>query len=176
MQSKIKAKNKESNISVLKQKQFFKKLKTNLEHEIHNTEKESSKSQEEDKKDSFEIDPKIENIYFQLMKTLFEGKNKFFQNFYMKNKKFIDINQVLIEGNTLLLLAVREGNYQITKFLCEEKADVNVQNAGGNTALHYAIGRQFFSIADLLNMYGAKEDLLNLKGLSPWDCIENNVD
>ena len=176
IQSKPKAENKESNISVLKQKHFFKKLKTNLEHGVDSTEKESSKSQEKDKTDSNELDPNIENIYFQLMKALFEGKNKFFQNFYLKNKKFIDINQVLIEGNTLLLLAAREGNYQITKFLCEEQADVNIQNADGNTALHYAIGKQFYSIADLLNMYGAKEDLLNLKGLSPWDCIEHNVD
>ena len=176
IQSKPKAENKESNISVLKQKHFFKKLKTNFEHGVDSTEKESSKSQEKDKTDSNELDPNIENIYFQLMKALFEGKNKFFQNFYLKNKKFIDINQVLIEGNTLLLLAAREGNYQITKFLCEEQADVNIQNADGNTALHYAIGKQFYSIADLLNMYGAKEDLLNLKGLSPWDCIEHNVD
>ena len=66
--------------------------------------------------------------------------------------------------------------YQITKFLCEEKADVNIQNTEGNTALHYAIGKQFYSIADILTTNGAREDLLNLKGLSPWDCIENNVD
>ena len=176
IQSKPKTEKKELNISVLKHKHFFKKLKTNLEYGIDNTEKESSKSNEKDKTDSNELDPKIENIYFILMKALLEGKSGYFQNFYMKNKIFIDINQVLIEGNTLLILAAREGNYQITKFLCEEQADVNIQNADGNTALHYAIGKQFFSIADLLNMYGAKEDLLNLKGLSPWDCIEHNVD
>ena len=73
-------------------------------------------------------------------------------------------------------MAVKEGNYQITKFLCEEQANVNIQNVDGNTALHYAIGKQFYSIADILTMHGAKEDLLNLRGFSPWDCIENNVE
>ena len=110
------------------------------------------------------------------MKARFEGKIKFFKNLYMKNKKYIDINQVLMEGNTLLILAAREGNYQITKFLCEEHADVNVQNSEGNTALHFALGQQFYSIADILTVHGAKEDLQNLKGFSPWDCIEHNVD
>ena len=109
--------------------------------------------------------PKEYKIYVELIKY----------NPLDKNKIFIDINQVLIEGNTLLILAAREGNYQITKFLCEENADVNIQNNEGNTALHYAIGKQFYSLADILTMHGAKEDLLNLKGYSPWDCIEHAV-
>jgi len=166
----------ETNFSVLKQKQFFKKYHTNNDNIIEEGEKESSKSLEKDKGEVTEGDKKLESLYFNLMKALFDGKIKVFRNLYAKNRKFIDINQILIEGNTLLILAVREGNYQITKFLCEEKADVNIQNAEGNTALHYAIGKQFYSIADILTTHGAKEDLLNIKGLSPWDCIENNVD
>ena len=110
------------------------------------------------------------------MKAIYNGKYKIFTSYYNQNKKIIDINQILIEGNTLLLLAVKEGNYQITKFLCEEGADVNVQNADGNSALHYAIGKQFYSIADILTTHGAMEDLINLKGFTPWDCIEHNVE
>ncbi len=166
----------ETNFSILKQKQFFKKYHTINDNIIEEGEKESSKSLEKDKKEVTEGDKKLESLYFNLMKALFDGKIKVFKNLYVKNRKFIDINQILIEGNTLLILAVKEGNYQITKFLCEEKADVNIQNAEGNTALHYAIGKQFYSIADILTTHGAKEDLLNIKGLSPWDCIENNVD
>ena len=166
----------ESNFSVLRQKHFFKKYHNNNDNIIEVSEKESSNTQEKDKGELTEGDKQLESLYFNLMKALFDGKNKVFKNLYMKNRKFIDINQILIEGNTLLILAVREGNYQITKFLCEEKADVNIQNTEGNTALHYAIGKQFYSIADILTTNGAREDLLNLKGLSPWDCIENNVD
>ena len=166
----------DSNFSVLKQKHFFKKYHTNNDNIIEVSEKESSKSLEKDKGEATEGDKQLESLYFNLMKALFEGKIKVFKNLYAKNRKFIDINQILIEGNTLLILAVREGYYQITKFLCEENADVNIQNAEGNTALHYAIGKQFYSIADILTTHGAKEDLLNLRGLSPWDCIENHVD
>ena len=171
-----KTESRESNFSVLKQKNFFKKFHTNNENILELGEKESSKSLEKEKTDVNEADKEIQSLYFQLIKALFEGKIKNFKNLYMKNKKFIDINQVLIEGNTLLILAAREGNYQITKFLCEEKADINIQNTEGNTALHYAIGKQFYSIADILTMHGAKEDLQNFKGLTPWDCIEHNVD
>ena len=174
IQSLQKTELRESNFSVLKQKNFFKKLHTN--NEIFFSDKESNKSLEKEKPEVNEGDKQLESIYFELTKALFDGKFRNFKNIYLKNKKYIDINQPLLEGNTLLILAVREGNYQITKFLCEENADINSQNSEGNTALHYAIGKQFFSLADILTIHGAKEDLQNLKGLSPWDCIEHNVD
>ena len=174
IQSIQKTELRESNFSVLKQKNFFKKLHTN--NEIFFSDKESNKSLEKEKPEVNEGDKQLESIYFELTKALFDGKFRNFKNIYLKNKKYIDINQPLLEGNTLLILAVREGNYQITKFLCEENADINSQNSEGNTALHYAIGKQFFSLADILTIHGAKEDLQNLKGLSPWDCIEHNVD
>ena len=176
VQSMLKTEQRESNFSVLKQKNFFMKVLNNNENIIQVNEKEYSRSQEKEENYVNEVDKQLESLYCQLMKALFEGKIKFFKNLYMKNKKYIDINQVLVEGNTLLILAAREGNYQITKFLCEEHADVNVQNSEGNTALHFALGQQFYSIADILTMHGAKEDLQNLKGFSPWDCIEHNVD
>ena len=36
--------------------------------------------------------------------------------------------------------------------------------------------QQFYNIADILARYGAKEDIRNMKGLTPWDCIENNIE
>ena len=73
-------------------------------------------------------------------------------------------------------MAVKEGNYQITKFLCEEQADVNIQNVDGNTALHYAIGKQFYGVADILARHGAREDIRNNMGLTPWECIDHNME
>ena len=99
-----------------------------------------------------------------------------FKNYYEKKKAFIDINEELFEGNTLLILSAREGNYHITKFLCEEGAEVNLQNHNGNTALHYAIGRQFYALADILTRHGAREDIKNNKGFGPWDCIDHNIE
>ena len=178
IQSLQKAEPRDSHFSILKQKNFFKKLSDNNDNDNENelSEKDSSKSFEKEKNEVNEGDKQLESIYFELIKALFEGKIKNFRNIFLKNKNYIDINQALMEGNTLLILAVREGNYQITKFLCEEEADVNIQNADGNTALHYAIGKQFYSLADILTTHGAKEDLQNLKGFSPWDCIEHNVE
>ena len=53
---------------------------------------------------------------------------------------------------------------------------MNIQNDRGNTALHYAISYKFFSIVDLLKSFGAKEDIMNKKGFSPWDCIEHTLE
>ena len=172
-QTKLKSGLKGSNISILEKKDFFKKIRPN---KIIIGAIGERDSYSHDKNESNEMDSQLESIYFQLKKAVYDGKNKFFINFFNQNKKIIDINQIVLEGNTLLLLAVREGNYQITKFLCEENADVNIQNNEGNTALHYAIGKHFYSIADILTMHGAKEDLLNLKGYSPWDCIEYSIE
>ena len=117
----------------------------------------------------------LEDIYFELITSIFECKSNNFIEYFEKNKKYIDINQQLIEGNTLLILSSREGNAIITKFLCEQGLEVNIQNNMGNTALHYAIANQFYSIADILTRFGAREDIQNNKGLYPWDCVEHNL-
>ncbi len=167
IQTKLKSGVKGSNFSVLEKKDFFKKIRSN--NNIGAIGEKDSSSHE--KNEVNEIDSQLESIYFQLIKAVYDGKNKFFINFFNQNKKIIDINQIVLEGNTLLLLAVREGNYQITKFLCEENADVNIQNNEGNSALHYALSGKNYVIADFLKKYGAREDLYNKYGLSPWDCI-----
>ena len=117
-----------------------------------------------------------DDTYLNLLSYMVEGRNKQFIKLYFQKKKFIDINQKLIEGNTLLILGAREGNFILCKFLCEQGIEVNLQNDMGNTALHYAIGSQFYSIADILTRFGAREDIPNNKGLLPWDCIDNHLD
>ena len=96
--------------------------------------------------------------------------------FFERNKKNINMNQQLEGGNSLLIISSREGNATITRFLCEQGLEINMQNNNGNTALHYAIANQLYSIADILTRFGAREDIANNKGLYPWDCIENNLE
>ena len=166
--------------SLLYQKKFFKRARTkkkqikqsknltkndgiiNSENSILNSSNEESNN--------------VEDIYFELLSDIIETKNKQFLKCFEKNEKLLDINRQLIEGNTLLIISVREGNFVISKFLCDKGINVNIQNNSGNTALHYAIGSQFYSIADILTTHGAREDIANNKGLYPWDCIENNVE
>ena len=166
------------NLSILKQKKFFKKEKICDDINDQKTGRkeidENSNFKNNDKGKNDEIN--VENIYLELIKLIIEGKNKMFKNYYEKNRAFIDINEELFEGNTLLILSAREGNYHITKFLCEEGAEVNLQNHNGNTALHYAIGRQFYALADILTRHGAREDIKNNKGFGPWDCIDHNIE
>ena len=160
----------ENLLSVLKHSNFFKKNKSNKDFA------DSIKNKIKIKKQKEENMINLEDLYFELIKLLIEGNNKAFQKYFIKNQHYIDINQELFDGNTLLILSAREGNYYITKFLCEQKADVNIQNYSGNTALHFAIGKQFYAIADILTRYGATEYIKNIRGLSPWDCIDNHIE
>ena len=159
-------------LSVLKYSNFFEKNKSKKEFldSLDNTKKKKKIEERRESQINFE------DLYFELVKLIIEGRNNAFQNFFQKNQNWIDINQELFDGNTLLILSAREGNYYITKFLCEQNADVNIQNFSGNTALHFAIGKQFYAIADILTRYGATEDIKNARGLAPWDCIGNDIE
>ena len=171
--------------SLLNQKKFFKrgKVKYSLSSKniirkkgkIKSNSKNSFLSSRSSEKSSSE-NSDLGDIYYQLLSHIIEGKNKQFLKLFEQNKRFIDINQQLIEGNTLLIISAREGNLMLTKFLCTEGIKVNIQNDKGNTALHYAIGNQFYSVADTLTRFGAREDIANNKGLLPWDCVENNLE
>jgi len=118
----------------------------------------------------------IEDIYIGLCFLIVEGKEKLFINKIKELKNDIDINNQTLEGNTFLIISTREGNKNITKFLCEKGCELNIQNLKGNTALHYAIANLFFDIVDILISFGAREDIINKNGLRPWDCIDNNLD
>ena len=42
--------------------------------------------------------------------------------------------------------------------------------------MHYAISQKYFSLADILTKFGAKEDIKNMFGLTPWECIGKSVE
>lgn len=177
-----------NDFSVLNQKKFFKRVKkrkkrnatinivSKKELKNYNCDNSSCNDSISDRLSSIENSHNLEDIYIDLLMSIIEGKNKQFLKQYEKYKNIIDINQRLIEGNTLLIICAREGNFAIAKFLCDKGIKVNIQNNNGNTALHYAIGNQFYSIADILTRHGAREDISNKRGLLPWDCIENNLE
>ena len=173
-----------NNFSILNQKKFFKRNTIRVDRNKNKINKTEFKSDDDkssnnsltDRLISIDNDNNLEDIYFELLSYIIESKNKQFFKFFEKNKSVIDINQKLLEGNTLLIISAREGNLAISKFLCDKGIQVNIQNNEGNTALHYAIGNQFYSIADILTRHGAREDISNNKGLLPWDCLGNNLD
>jgi ankyrin repeat protein len=172
--------------SLLHQKKFFKRIKRRKIRERSSIKGEKIKEKDDEDLINYSSDitsSKIsseskdaDDIYYELVRYIFESKNKNFIEFFERNKKAIDINQQLVEGNSLLILSSREGNPIITRYLCEQGLEINKQNNNGNTALHYAIANQFYSVADILTRFGAREDIANNKGLYPWDCIEHNLE
>ena len=118
----------------------------------------------------------IEDLYWGLCFLLIEKDFDLFMLKLEELKNVIDINYQLFDGNTFLIISTQQGNSKVVKFLCQKKCDINIQNILGNTALHYAIANQYYVLADILERNGAREDILNYKGLAPWDCIENNLE
>ena len=109
----------------------------------------------------------------EILRTLiYKGKDKIFYDYILKYKK-IDINCTDENGNTFLILAVKQGSPKIVKLLLGLKANINIRNNKGNTALHYATGYKMYKMIDLLKKYGADENILNINGLNPWECFGN---
>lgn len=69
------------------------------------------------------------------------------------------------DGETLLTLAVREGQYEMVKWLCED-AVINLENEAGETPLTLAIKKQNPAIIALV-LDRAKADLANQQGETP---------
>ena len=122
-------------------------------------------------------DEKKGDDFFNYLKVLLvSGEIDYFNEYFDYISKFININQKDEKGNTLLILAALHGHNTIVKNLLEKGADINEKNNKGNTALHYAISQKYFSLADILTKFGAKEDIKNMFGLTPWECIGKSVE
>jgi hypothetical protein len=122
-------------------------------------------------------DEKKGDDFFNYLKVLLvSGEIDYFNEYFDYISKFININQKDEKGNTLLILAALHGHNTIVKNLLKKGADINEKNNKGNTALHYAISQKYFSLADILTKFGDKEDIKNIFGLTPWECIGKSVE
>ena len=76
------------------------------------------------------------------------------------------------DGNTLLLMAAQQCNKRIVEMLIIRGANINHQNAQGNTALHFALAFDTQGlIGEYLIEHGADDTIENLQGLTPYDGI-----
>jgi len=129
--------------------------------------------------DYFELLTKIkgkENMQIVLRTLIKEGETLLFTEYFNRNFRRIDVDSQDEDGNTFLISSVKQGLNYITKFLLEKGVNVNIQNNEGNTALHYALSGKNFDIADLIKKYGAKEDIYNNMGYTPWECVGNSIE
>ena len=115
-------------------------------------------------------------IFDALLKLITINDTKLFIELYQQKIKQITINHIDQNGNTLLIYAVKSNAEDITKFLLDSGANTNIENVYHNTALHYAFSYKNYKVADLLTNYGAKENIINKFGRTPWECIDNNCE
>ena len=69
-----------------------------------------------------------------------------------------------IEGNTLLMLAARDGHLDLVDFLIKQRAKLNARNSAGDTALRLAAFRGHLSVVQRLIAGGAN---VNMPGWTP---------
>jgi len=67
-------------------------------------------------------------------------------------------------GNRCLHIATQKCHVHHTKFLLQEKADVNAQNLKGQTALHMSVESDFYFQSLVLMEHGADTSIKNLGG------------
>lgn len=74
------------------------------------------------------------------------------------------------KGNTLLLVAAQNSNKRLCEMLLVRGAQINHQNAQGNTALHYALTFDAEGqLGEYLIEHGADDTVENIDGHSPYD-------
>jgi len=66
-----------------------------------------------------------------------------------------------------LIIAVQDGNPEIVRLLVEYKADLNVQDRGGNTPLHICVQRHNFKLLHFLLEKGANARIFNYDDITP---------
>eukprot|EP01038_Epipyxis_sp_PR26KG_P013454 gene13454-18046_t len=91
------------------------------------------------------------------------------------NKSMSDIEKLLshpeapdcvdpVNGNRPIHIAAQNGHLEIVRLLISKKVEVNALNSKGNSALHMAIGYDYYDAAKLLLENDANETITNLAG------------
>ncbi len=65
---------------------------------------------------------------------------------------------------------------KLAKFLLRRGADMNSQNNGGNTSLHYLYEYKFVSLAEYLVRKGANNSIKNGVGRTCYEGLDANDD
>lgn len=76
-------------------------------------------------------------------------------------RKGVDVDTTDVEGNTLLMLAAREGNEPLTDLLLAQRPKVNARNSVGDSALRLAAFGGHLNIVKKLAIAGAR---INMPG------------
>jgi uncharacterized protein len=82
------------------------------------------------------------------------------------------IDAVDERGNTLFIVACQNGQRKIAQLAVDSGADMNKQNIGGNTGLHFLYAFGYRDIASYFESRGASTSITNKLGKVPSDGIK----
>lgn len=87
----------------------------------------------------------------------------------------IDIDLKNTQGQSALIMAVQQNNFNLVKMLIEYNADIDITNTEGDTGLSIAAirGKEYSKIIDLLLLHGA---LIDIKDTNNETIIEKLID
>jgi len=88
-------------------------------------------------------------------------------------EKGVDVNAQDNDGDTALMIAVREGHTEVVKLLIEVGADVNAQDSDGDTALMTASRGGYLDVVQLLIDAGVDVNAKNDSGETALSLVES---
>lgn len=95
--------------------------------------------------------------------------NQLVMDFLIKEKGIGLEDRLDVNNNTLLLVAAREGKYDLCKALLEVDVDVNCCSDVNDTPLHWAFCNRDLALAKLLIEYGGNIHAVNRYNSTPLD-------
>ena len=116
------------------------------------------------------------NLYKTIMFHISNNNPLIVQTLILDNKDRLNINYQNEDGDTFIITAIKNKCTSIIQFLLQHGNDPNIPNQYKNSPLHYALSLQHYDIANMLITYGANENALNTRALSPWQCIGVTLD
>lgn len=100
----------------------------------------------------------FKTIYGIILKNDFFSLDQYINSYGINN---IESN---VDHRTLLMFATIEKNLEVTKYLINKGANVNIKDKSGFTALHFAVFEDNLSIVQLLVDSGCNIDSLDDQG------------
>ena len=83
----------------------------------------------------------------------------------------VDVNCTDTHGNSLIMVAIQQGDKRIAKFLLRRGANVNLTNHVGNSVLHYCVEYGHPDLLKYMISKGADDQLQNEHGLTCYEGI-----
>jgi len=119
------------------------------------------------------------DAFLQVRKLVLQGFGKDRIQDVMDNpishEAFFDVDKKDLNGNTLFILSCQRGNKQLAKFFLKRGANINEQNHGGNTALHFLFKYSYDDLARyLIDRLGANDQLCDADGRTCYETLIEN--